>query len=43
MYGYNSQNAVQNYVGVEGGGPQGSVALGKISVTASVEMLFLIE
>jgi uncharacterized protein len=43
MYGYNAQNAVQNYVGVEGGGAQESVALGKISVTASVEMLFLIE
>ena len=39
-YGYMGQNAVQN---VGGGDTQDSVALGKISVTASVEMVFQIE
>ena len=42
MYGYNAQNAVQNYAG-GGAGGEGSVALGKISVTASVDMIFQIE
>ena len=41
-YGYMGQNAVQN-VGGGGGDTQDSVALGKISVTASVEMVFQIE
>jgi uncharacterized protein YggE len=41
-YGYMAQNAVQNYASV-GGGSDGSVALGKISVTATVEMIFKIE
>ena len=40
FYGY--QNAVQN-VGSGGGDSQDSVALGKISVTASVEMIFQID
>ena len=40
-YGYMAQNAVQN---VTGGGESGeSVALGKISVTASVSMVFEIQ
>ena len=43
-YGYGAQNAVQNSAGAgSGGGIDGSVALGKISVTASVEMIFEIE
>jgi uncharacterized protein len=41
-YGCMAQNAVQNVGGGEGGS-QESVALGKISVTASVEMVFQIE
>src|SRR5580765_271809 len=42
-YGYYmTQNAVQNVAGGEGD-TQDSVALGKISVTASVEMVFQIE
>lgn len=42
-YGYfNAQNAVQNSAG-GGGGAEESVALGKISVSASVEMIFQIE
>jgi uncharacterized protein len=42
-YGYYmNQNAVQNVAGGEGD-TQDSVALGKISVTASVEMVFQIE
>jgi uncharacterized protein YggE len=41
---YMGQNAVQNMGGGGGGGDaQDSVALGKISVTASVEMVFQIE
>lgn len=42
-YGYAAQNAVQNYVAAGAGETDGSVALGKISVTASVEMVFQIE
>jgi uncharacterized protein YggE len=42
-YGYAAQNAVQNYVAVGSGETDESVALGKISVTATVEMVFRIE
>jgi uncharacterized protein len=42
-YGYGAQNAVQNYAGVGGSAADGSVALGKISVTATVEVIFKIE
>ena len=43
-YGYMAQNAVQNVGGGDGGGDTGdSVALGKISVSASVTMVFEIE
>jgi hypothetical protein len=42
-YGYGAQNAMQNYAGAGGGGAEGSVALGKISVTATVELIFKIE
>ena len=44
--GYGSQwiqNVVQNVSGGEGIGPEGTVALGKISVTASVSMTFGIQ
>jgi len=42
-YGYGAQNAVQNSVGAGGDGTDESVALGKISVTASVEMILQID
>jgi len=43
-YGYMAQNAVQNVGGGGGGGDTGdSVALGKISVSASVTMVFEIQ
>ena len=42
-YGYAAQNAVQNYAGAGGGGIEGGVALGKISVSATVQMTFKIE
>jgi uncharacterized protein YggE len=42
-YGYGTQNAVQNSAGMSGGTTEGSVALGKISVNATVEMIFQIE
>ena len=42
LYGYNAQNAIQNYGG-GGTDRDGSVALGKISVTATVDMIFQIE
>jgi uncharacterized protein YggE len=43
-YGYfNAQNAVQNSAVGGGGAAEESVALGKISVSASVEMIFQIE
>lgn len=40
---FNAQNAVQNSTEGSGGGAEASVALGKISVSASVEMIFQIE
>jgi uncharacterized protein YggE len=42
-YGYGVQNAVQNYAAASGETTEGSVALGKISVSATVEMIFQIE
>jgi hypothetical protein len=38
-----SQNVVQNIGGGGGIGPEGTVALGKIAVTASVTMRFKVE
>ena len=42
-YGYGTQNVMQNSAGISGGATEGSVALGKISVSATVEMIFKIE
>ena len=42
-YGYHAQNAVQDYLGNGGGGRNESVALGTISVTATVEVIFQIK